>query len=59
VGENPKLLPLNVTFYLVVKAFFEQPPRKKRCWRATACPNLYTYCFISHHGLLNFRFRGI
>jgi len=58
VAENPKLLPLNVTSYLVVKAFFEHPPRKKR-WRATTCPNLYTYCFISQHRLLSFRFRGI
>jgi hypothetical protein len=30
VGENPKLLPLNVAFYPVVKAFFEIPPRKKK-----------------------------
>jgi hypothetical protein len=54
VGETPKLPALNVTFYLVVKAFFEHPPRSKRCLRATTCPNLYTYCFISHHRLVYF-----
>jgi hypothetical protein len=53
-GRKPKLPPLNVTFRLVVKAFFEHPPRKKRCLRAIMCPNQYTFCFISHHRLVFF-----